>query len=104
MYTNQTDEELDAMRCTSEGIFNAQNSNYLKFNCVLVYSLVFITFGFSYKAAKILKDHNVYSQGSHILLTSILLNAVVNQAVFLEIKESYGKKKKRLKQNFRFVN
>ncbi|EGT48122.1 hypothetical protein CAEBREN_18505 [Caenorhabditis brenneri] len=86
MYTNQTAEELELMRCTSEGIFRAQNSIWLKLNCGVVYLLAFLTFILSYKAAKFLKDHNVYSHGSQILLFSTLLTANINQAIFLEIK------------------
>ncbi|EFP07796.1 CRE-SRA-27 protein [Caenorhabditis remanei] len=86
MYTNQTAEELDLMRCTSEGIFKAQNSNWTKFVCILVFFLIFLTFFLSFKAAKMLKNRNIYSHGSQILLLSTLLNANLNQAVFLEIK------------------
>lgn len=86
MYTNQTAEELEEMRCTSDGIFKAQNSVWMKVNFGLTYILIVLTFGFSVKAAKILKSHNVYSNGSLVLLLFTLMNANLNQAIFLEIK------------------
>ncbi|CAI2343553.1 unnamed protein product [Caenorhabditis sp. 36 PRJEB53466] len=86
MFTNQTAEELEAMRCTSEGIFNAQNSVWMKINFGLVYLVALITFFLSVKAAKILKCHNVYSNGTQFLLMSTLFNANLNQAVYFEIR------------------
>ncbi|CCD68192.1 Serpentine receptor class alpha-27 [Caenorhabditis elegans] len=86
MYTNQTAEELETWRCTSDGIFKSQNSIWMKINFVFVFILIFLTFYLSFKAARVLKNHNVYSKGSQILLMITLLNANLNQLIFLEIR------------------
>lgn len=89
MYTNQTAEELETWRCTSDGIFKSQNSIWMKINFVFVFILIFLTFYLSFKAARVLKNHNVYSKGSQILLMITLLNANLNQLIFLEIRVKF---------------
>ncbi|EGT35524.1 CBN-SRA-30 protein [Caenorhabditis brenneri] len=85
-YTNQTAEELELYRCTSSGIFQAQNSIWMKINFAFTFSLILLTFVISIKAVQVLKFRNVYSTGTQFLLYVILVNVNFNQLVYMVIR------------------
>ncbi|CAI5441130.1 unnamed protein product [Caenorhabditis angaria] len=86
MYTNQTAEELDKQRCTSQGKFLALTSFLMRFNYIFTFSIIFLTIFMSFKAVKLLIKRNIFSNSTRILLLSILFNANLYQLNMFEIR------------------
>uniref|UniRef100_A0A8R1DV48 Uncharacterized protein n=1 Tax=Caenorhabditis japonica TaxID=281687 RepID=A0A8R1DV48_CAEJA len=86
MYTNQSAEELEEVKCTSDAVFKVQKSIWMKVNFVFTFLIIISTFVMSVMAAKILKLRNVFSNGTRFLLMVTLLNANINQASMFEIR------------------
>ncbi|KAF1766352.1 hypothetical protein GCK72_006309 [Caenorhabditis remanei] len=83
---NKTAEQLEKEVCASDGLFKALTSTFMKINCVFICSIILISYLFSYKALRILWNHNIFSNCTRLIFFIGSINSIIHQTTMMEIR------------------